>query len=328
MRFITLFLLALSKLATASIDLAAIEKELKGGGLEGEVHGATFSLDLYVFVYRNPENFFDHAVFPLITKEESIQEQFKSLGRHDRIKIKGAFASTMAPINHILVNELSMVKKFENHLPVPPYQHEAKLPRDLVGKSHFIGKVHAIVNEAKILVVEYKDAVIPVYVENTALLKDLYRNDKIDIYFKIRMEPGRPVHIELDKTVSTPLKVLDRMVSWHGKSAQMEGNLVMFPKSPQVLFNVFALHQVDENGIERDFTLVNFDDPKAFEKIRIKLQEWWDAHPGTIKNIRNKYLNTNVKIRAAGSFNVVDPEQANPQILLSGPEDLTLIKSK
>lgn len=318
-------ILAFSLPVSAAIDLVQFEKDLNGNGVIGEVHGATSSLSLYVFSFRDPENFFDHVEFPLTTENETIRAELKKLGRHDSIKIRGKFLVNKAPIKHIDLSDLTVVKKFEGGLNVPAYKYQAKLPEDLVGKSELVGKVHAIAQEGKILVIEYKDAVIPVYVSDAKWTKDLYRNDKIKMQYKIRSHPEQPTHVSLDVSKPNALTVTDSAVQMHGKPGAIEGYLILFPKSPQVLFNVFAVQHVDANGVKREFTLVNFEDPKVFEKIRLQLQEWWDKNPGKIENARNKYINYNVKLRATGTFNVVDAGQANPQILLNGPEDLTLI---
>lgn len=308
-----------------AIDLVQFEKDLKGKGVVGEVHGATTALSLYVFSYRTPGNFFEHMEFPLTTDSDTIKVALENLGRHDSIQIRGEFLSNGAPIKHIHVTELTLLKKFEGGLEVPPYKHEASLPQDLLGKSALYGKVHAIAEGGKVLVIEYQDAVVPVFVNKPEFTQHLYRNDKIRLKYKIRQHPGRPVHLSLDTDAQDPLIVTDSALAMHGKEGSIEGNLILFPKSPQVKFNVFAVQHVDENGVKREFTLVNFEDPAIFEKIRLQLQEWWDTHPGKIQNARNKYINLNVRLRATGTFNVVDPGQANPQILLTGPESLTLL---
>ena len=100
---------------------------------------------------------------------------------------------------------------------------------------------------------------------------------------------------------------------------------MLFPASPQVKFNVFALHQKDQDGVSKEYTLVNFEDEKVFEAIRNKLQSLWDSSPDAVINSRNKLLNTKIRIRATGTFNVVDPGQANPQIMLAGPDSITLV---
>lgn len=143
---------------------------------------------------------------------------------------------------------------------------------------------------------------------------------------KLLSIPHQPAHVSVDFTKSEPIKVIDKLVEWHGKEGSVVGTLVLFPKSPQVQFNVFALQIADDNGVKREITLVNFEDPKVFEAIRDKLQDLWDRKPQNIVNARNKYLNLNVTLKATGTFNVVDPGQANMQILLKGPESLEVVR--
>jgi len=306
-----------------------LEKQLKGTGLSGWIHGASEPLSLFVFTYREPGNFFSHVEFPLIAGSEGIERTLRTLTRHDEVSLKGYFLENGAPIRHIFVESLSLIKKYESPLPQSqdPYPYQATLPDELLNKSEIFVKVHAVANEGKVLVVEYKDAVLPVVISQPTLSKGLFRNDKVKLKVRVRSHPEQPTHVSLDTSKPEPLVVTDRMVDWHGKKGSVEGALVLFPKSPQVNFNVFALQLIDENGVAREFTLVNFEDDVIFSKIRQKLQNFWDAAPAGVENARNKLINRQVKLRATGTFNVVDPGQANPQILLTSPEAIISIQN-
>ena len=311
---------------SAPLPQEELEKQLKGNGLTGWIHGASEPMNLFVFTYREPGNFFSHQEFPLVPSNDSVERSLKTLSRHDEVKLKGVFLENQAPIRHIWVETVEILKKYEPPVAAPaPYSYEAHLPEDLLTKREIWAKVHAVADEGKILVVEYQDAVVPVFLKSPDLAKNLYRNDKLKLQIQVRNHPPHPTHVELDTQVKNPLQVTDRMTDWHGKKGTVEGSLVLFPKSPQVNFNVFALQVNDENGTRREFTLVNFDDQTVFEKIRAKLQAIWDSHQGGIENGRNKLVNPRVKLKASGTFNVVDPGQANPQVLLAGPDDIKLI---
>jgi hypothetical protein len=80
----------------------------------------------------------------------------------------------------------------------------------------------------------------------------------------------------------------------------------------------------DADGIERTYTLVNFEDADAFQAIRDKLAAAWEQRAADAVDGRNKQLNPKVRLRASGTLNVLMPNQANPQILLSGPDALTV----
>ena len=92
-----------------------------------------------------------------------------------------------------------------------------------------------------------------------------------------------------------------------------------------MIFNVFAVLQELPEGLKRQYTLVNFDNPETFKKIREKLQAAWDKHTKDYVNGRNKLVSTHVRIKATGTFNEVDPNQANAQILLSTPEGIEIL---
>jgi len=310
----------------APIPFSELEKQLKGEGLKGWVHGASDPLNLYVFTYREPGNFFAHQEFPLVAGNEAVSRTLQNLKRHDEVILKGSFLANQAPITHIWVSHIDLVSSYESPTPAPePYPYKADLPEDLFSQKEIFAKVHAVVNNGKVLVIEYKDAIVPVIVGKPSLAQGLYRNDKVRLAIEVRDFPSKPTHISLDLQATNPVVVTDRMVDWHGKKGAVEGPLVLFPKSPQVNFNVFAIQVADEFGILREFTLVNFEDTKVFEQIREKLQKFWDSETKGIENGRNKLIHRNVRIKATGVFNVVEPGQANPQVLLTGPESIQLI---
>ncbi|MES2964955.1 MAG: hypothetical protein V4760_13780, partial [Bdellovibrionota bacterium] len=110
----------------------------------------------------------------------------------------------------------------------------------------------------------------------------------------------------------------------HGKPAAVEGALIMFPQSPEIIFNVFAVEDASVPGIKRQFTLLNQDDPKVFKEIREKLQAAWDLHPGASVNARNKLKSNKIRVSVKGTFQVIDANQANAQVLLKSANDIVI----
>ena len=302
------------------IDLGEVERLLAGEGVVGWIHGVMHDARLYVFTYRDPNNFFRFAQFPMIASSRALGDRFRDLGRHDKVRLFGRFVDNEAPIKHVLVSEFVIEEAYDRG---DHYDHVTQIPDDLVGRNELTGKVHAVGNNGAVFVIEYGDVVLPVFVPEPELTQDLYRNDKIKMKYIIRTFPSRPPHLELAVEEEEPLVVFDRMVDWHGDEVVMEGSLVMFPESPQIIFDVYALQQVDESGIKRNFTLVNFEDQEAFEQIRAKLSDVWVAHAEAAIPGRNKFVNPTIQVKATGTVNVVAPNQANPQILLESAEDLT-----
>ena len=66
------------------------------------------------------------------------------------------------------------------------------------------------------------------------------------------------------------------MVDHHGKPFEADGSLVRFPKSPQIITDVFALQVIDADNVSREYTLLNFD-PAIFTKIHDKLSAAWKS---------------------------------------------------
>ncbi len=117
------------------------------------------------------------------------------------------------------------------------------------------------------------------------------------------------------------MKVIDKLVAQQGQLKKMSGNLVKFPKSPQLKFDVYAIEVLTQE-IPRYYTLVNFEDLKKFEQIRLKLARIWNDNLSTVKRGRNFLINPNVTIEAQGMINIISPQQANPQILLEDADKI------
>lgn len=318
----------LSSCATfAEIPISEIEEKLATTGLEVWVHGAVPSHGLYVVSYRRPDNFFVFLDLSIYADSPQAKAALESSKRHDRVKVWGKLDNGKTSQPHIAAETITLMERFTGLDPYPPYQREVTIPNALNGKTSFIGKVHALFNDGEILVVEYQDAVLPVFVKAPLrrFTKDLYRGDKVELQFTIQKGPRKPTHLNLNGGAADPLKVLKSAHKEHGQMQVREGQLVMFPKSPQVQFNVFALRQDIGDGVMLEYTLVNFENPELFKQIRMKLQAAWDKKTDSIRNGRNKLINPQIRVRAKGMINVVDPNQANPQVLLESLDDIEIL---
>jgi hypothetical protein len=317
--------LALSACAHA-VDVKEIERELTTTGVTGWVHGASASQGIYVFTYRNPKDFFDFLEMSLVARKPEILKQLEVLNRHDQVKIKGAFLDNPSPQKHIDVASVEMVKKFESPYPVPAYEHEAKVPDELVNKTTALFLVHAVHQDGHILVVEYKDTILPIWIKNGDLTKSLYRGDLIRLTFGLQAYPNRPSHLVVNEDAKGAVELVESLRAKNGKPGTVEGTLVFFPKSPEIMFNVFAVLEPLPEGLNRQYTLVNMEDPDAFAAIRKKLQAAWDKYPKAYVNGRNKLLSTRIRVKATGTFNEIDPNQANAQLLLKSADSIEIIE--
>jgi hypothetical protein len=306
------------------IDLSKVESELKNGTALFYVHGAVHPYGHYVATYRDPLNFFNHIEFSLVPINEESKEVFKTLNRHDFVKIKGEFSSNLSPFKHIYVERLEMEKKYLSPIAVPPYSYQTNLPTDLNGKTKMLGKVHAITYDQKVMVIEFQDVVLPLFTTDTELIKNLYRHDVVEVDFRVRKTPKNVLHLQIDHNAENPVKVLDAIVMGHDQPISLTGQLVMFPQSPQIKFNVFALQVKQSQGIELTYTIVNFSDVNLFTEIREMLQKKWDESILTAKPGRNMWINPEVTLTVSGIKNVVSPVQANPQILVNQLTDIQI----
>jgi hypothetical protein len=330
--FTSLIHLAHLSQAYASIDISKIEADLKSTGVEGYVHGMASAQQLLVFTYRNPNDFFENIQLPMTTSDYFLMTDLLKLKRHQKVKVFGEFVSNGAPLKHLNISKFELLKDYVSELDSSPYSYKASA-EDVKQKTELIGRVHATDQNGKVLVIEYRDLVFPVFVsteKDIEIVNQLYRGDKIKLEYKPMVHPGAPLHLKAQaKTAGQPsLEILEEILDWNAKPVTLEGYLVRFPKSPQIKFDVFALLFEDKEGSNIQFTLVNFTDQEAFQKLREKLEAAWVLNPSKIENGRNKWIHKGVKVKAKGLGNVQSKAQANPQILIEKVEDLEVISAE
>lgn len=315
----------------AAFDMEEIRTKLKSSGVSGEIHGASEDANLFVLTLRNPQNFFENIQLPLTSDDPSILSQLKNLKRHQYYNVKGDLIDNKAPIKHIAITELSLVRDYKSELDQTPHQYKAEL-NELLNLKEITVRVHAQNGEGKVLVVEYKDRILPVVVmepPSQEIVKTLYRGDLVKIRFTVRQDPDRPMHLALERiknlgTNEQAVTLIESLVKNHGQKIQKTGYLVKFPKSPQIMYNIYALLQEDANGTNIQYTLVNFENTELFQKIREKLETAWNDHAKNPTNDRNKLIARNILVTASGDMNMVEQGQANPQILISDLNDLKI----
>lgn len=301
--------------AYQGLELNQLSQELTSTGLIGRIHGAAGKSKMFVMSVREPDNFFSHREFSLLASDRGTLATLEQVNRHDRVCIQGNLISNPSPQKHISVNSIQVLEPWTQPEGFTPYERQTDLPAALNNQTSLIGKVHAIGTGGKVLVVEYQDSVVPIFVTKTEYTQDLYRGDIVKLAYKVQQRPQEPTHLQLDTTAAKPLEVIDAIAAWNNQEQVLTGNLVKFPQSPQLKFDVYAI-EADTKGIKRYFTLINFEDMAEFENIRTKLARIWDENSATAVSGRNMLINPEVKIEARGLANIVSPEQANPQILL------------
>ena len=307
--------------AYQGLELTTLSEELSNTGLIGRIHGAAGESQMFVMSVREPNNFFSHREFSLLAHDRITRTILNQANRHDLVCIKGNFLSNPSPQQHLTVKAIQVLEPWSQPKGFAPYQRQ--VISELPEQGSLMGQVHAIAAQGKILVVEYQNNVIPIYVTATEYTQGLYRGDIIKLAYQIQGQPQKPTHLKLDTTVEQPLEVIDAIASWQNQAQTLTGNLVKFPQSPQLKFDVYAM-AVETKGIQRYFTLVNFQNIEEFEKIRNKLANIWDANVATAISGRNKLINPEVTIQANGLINIVSPQQANPQILLDSAAQVTI----
>jgi len=333
MRLLFLAILFSVSHAHGAIDLNLIEQKLKTTGVTGEIHGSNTDSSLFVLTVRDPNDFFINVQIPLATESEDVKTKLKELKRHQYYLVKGSFFDNKAPIKHINVTSLDLTRDYKSELDQNPFQYKTNI-NELKTKKEFIGRIHAIGEEGKVLVMEYGDQIVPVVVTEPAtqaMVKDYYRGDLVKVKIQVRTSPDAPLHVMLARqsTLSAnekPIELFESLVRTNGQPIVKTGAIVKFPKSPQINFNIYAILVEDPEGSTIQYTLTNFENPEAFKAIREKLEKIWNDNLGTEENNRNKLINRKVTIRARGISNMVDQGQANPQVLVNSADDIEIIR--
>jgi len=314
---------------TAIAELA--EKVKSEQGLKLEIHGARHEAKTYVGTYVY-DNVFNSVHVSILSRDPEVRKTMLTLVRHDVVRVWGEMLDLEAPQPHLSIKRMVIEKKYEfpgeAHRPEVDWNEVAK---EVAGLNNIVVEVHAVAEEGKILVVEYKGYVFPIFTRDFAgEAKDLSRQDFARLHFKIQEEPGRPIHFELiPGPQAHAIELLDSISQQHGQVKTLKGELVLFPQSPSIRFNVFAVKVATDFGIARTYTIINFDDMKLFEAIRNKIQAAWDEgvrenHNDCIFNDRNKLTNRCLEIEVRGKVNHVDPNQANPQMLIEKLDDVVI----
>ena len=301
-------------------DDATVREKLNGTGLVGHIHGSFPQRKLFVLTVRDEEDFSNFRFFTLIFTDASAAANLK---RHDQVKVFGTLLPNPSEQRHILVHKVTVIQA-ERHA-YNDYQHKTQLPGYLPYEGELQVTVHAVSTEKGVLVVDYGDAIVPVFIPDVTAAEEtlatLHRGDIITLPYKLRQHPNRPAHMELNGEI----EVLDALVDRHGLQVTWEGYLVMFPRSNQTEFNVFTLAHDDGYGVERLYTITNFLDPGAFARITKLLQDEWDKHAAHIQPLRNKLRNKHIRLRITGKISVIRQNQVNPMIIVEERDDIEVL---
>ena len=289
-------------------------------GVYAIVHGADHVRKLYIVTWSSPNNFFNRHNFVITSKDASIRKEFTALNRGDLIKIQGDVDMNRGQA-HFVIDKFELKKKYDSKVKhtAGEFSRKTKMPEELLAKKREVFYVHAIDRKAHVLVLEFGDTIVPMIVKNGQLIEQLYRGDYVDLAYRIHQSKFnyRATHIILDEKVAEPVKVLDAIVKLHKQEVSYEGRLVMFPKSPTINRNIFAVevHWRNKNVAPRYFTLLPKDfTTENFKALLKKLQTAWDSQPDKIFKGRNKFIHTQLRVSVKGTGNVVSENQANAQI--------------
>jgi hypothetical protein len=318
----------------APIDLGALAKD---AGLKGTMHGAVPGLDTYVFTWWHPKGFFQNQNLSLVPETPEVGKQLAALERHQAATVWGTLVRVNAGQTHVRVDRLTAGEKWDPGVRTAPFKRiePEKLKRELGRKKELQALVHAISPDGSALVVEYRDEVLPVQAPPVEALRKsvagLYRGDRIRMRYRIAEHPKQPLHLLITadpESGRSALEVTDSLHALHEQERTVEGNLVLFPKSPVLRRAIWGVEERGPNGLHRYFTIFNFENQEDQTKIELALQSAWSASPEGVKDSRNKYVHTRVRVRVTGKVNNPAHNQANPTLVTTANQVVTSARRK
>lgn len=289
-------------------------------GLRGRVHGANPRLGAYVFTWWRPGDFFDSVNFSLVPANPEAGKAIAGLERHQAVLVRGRIETGYGSQPHLLVESLEPGEKWSPGVRATPTERIADLEKALAGKTRLSALVHAVSEDGGMLVVEWRDEVVPVQVPSVPQLRqrvrELFRGDRVRFGFRIAAHPRRPLHLTLDSGAGSPprLEVTDSIHAQHDRERTVEGRLVLFPHSPVLRRSIWAVEDPGPDGLHRYFTIFNFEDLKDQDRTDAKLDAAWRAKPDGVLDARNKYIHTGVRVRVTGKVSNPAQNQANPTL--------------
>jgi len=316
-------------------SLPEVTELCESEGIRVLVHGADHKRGYYVASWSNPQSFFNRYNFSFVSQKPEIRDQISELKRGDALFVKGPVRVHKGQ-PHILIEAFELRKPFEPGVVFDggAYAPKTELPGELAAGGRESGRqefyVHATDQGGKIIVLEFGDTIVPMYVKSAEHTSGLHRGDYVDVAYTISSSdnPHRPVHLILNETAEEPVRVLDEIVTQHQQDLDVTGRLVMFPKSPTINNNVFAVevrHKRFPDLPARYFTIVPEDfESDSFQAFRDLFHAAWDQDSRIFKG-RNKYIHLNLNVNVKGTGNVVSQNQANAQIF-TDLEKIQIIK--
>lgn len=296
-------------------------------GLKGTIHGANPRLGTYVFTWWDPASFFLSQNISLAPGSPQVNNTLAGLERHQEVLIRGRLVRTGTTQGHIVVESCEPGKKWDPGVQVTKaLERPGGLEKWLRGRSRLQAMVHALSDDGSMLAVELRGEVVPVQVMEPAVreaVRKLYRGDRIEIGYRIAERPERPVHLVLtsgERPEQPALRVLDAIKAQHEQVRTLEGNLVLFPRSPALRRSLWGLEEKGPDGLHRYFTIFNFNDAKDQEKIDTLLQQAWSGRPEGVRDARNKYVHTKVRVRVSGKVSNPAANQANPTLVTTSEQ--------
>jgi len=313
--------LAVAGAGRGEVGLDELAAQARGAGLRGAMHGASPGAGAFVFTWWDPKSFFANRNFPVIPADEAVAARLAELERHQQVVLRGDFLRPPGSQPHLRVTGVEPGEKWSPGVtPTETWRPPPPLERLLAGRERIAALVHATEADGSVLVIEYRDAVIPAVVPDDARIREqvrgLFRGDRIRLRFRLRQSERRPVHmvVEPGSPERPAVEVTDAIRDQHERERTLTGRLVLFPKSPVLRREIWGVEDRGPDGLHRYFTLANFRDAAEMDRIGAKARAAWEGRPGVL-DARHKYVHLQVRVRASGSVSNPARNQANPTLI-------------
>jgi hypothetical protein len=309
------------------VSLEELGRRAQKDGLKGTMHGVNSRLGEYVFTWWDPRSFFMFVNMSAVPATPAVDQQLAALERHQEVALHGQLVMNPSSQPHLRVDRVEPGKKWTPGVTVTEERKKpADVAKELRRKKHVTALVHAIAEDGGMLAIEWGDEVLPVQVPPDPSIRQtvrgLYRGDRIRFRSRIAERPERPLHLAIipeSDGGEPPLRVLDALHDLHNQIRTVEGALVLFPRSPVLQRSIWGVEERGPNGLNRYFTIFNFDNAADQKEIDRKLQAAWDSKGG-VRDARNKYIHVKARVRVTGKVNNPAPNQANPTLVTTADQ--------
>ena len=303
-----------------------MNRQLKHQGLTGYIHAANTATKTVVLTVNEPGGKSRNVA--LIAETPALWNQLNTLQRYDLVRVKGERVYRLYPQAHVVINRLTVLKRWQPDVAkgLPALHADPNLANPfmaLIDQPTLTGTIHAVAGQGHVLLLDYKGAVYPLVAPDNTQTQHLWRGDRVTLRLSMMVTPNSPLHLMLEPATpgdtKRPVDVLEAIKTLHNQPTEAKGYLVLYPKSPAMAKDSWALaHTLPEGGV-RYYLLESAWGKQGQMSLDRYLAHLWQSDPHAAEAGRQKWLKPQLLLQAKGLVWVEQPNQFQPRLRVNGP---------